>query len=221
MTLVDATSANHPLDSVVMSTGQPLDRFSRIAGNAVLDLMNTVDWRLDPERRGERLHDMVDVLDWCLLTDLIDTDEHLALRTDAATHPRVAARERDAVVDWRELAYDAVVDRSPVALRQVAQGYREVLARAGLAPTDSQGEWIWQDARLGLVTPRDRITRATLDLVTDPELRLLHQCEDDACGWVYLDTSPRHNRRWCKASDCGNRNRARRFYERSHAGRRL
>ncbi len=204
-----------------MTTGRLLDRFSRVAGHPVLDLMNTVDWRLDPERRGERLHDMADVLDWCLLMDLVDADEHAALCADAATHPRVAARERDAVVDWRELAYEAVVDRSPSAVRQVAQSYREVLARAGLEPVDVQAEWVWQDGRLGLVTPRDRIVRATVGLVTDPDLRLLHQCEDEACGWVYLDTSPRHNRRWCKASDCGNRNRARRFYERTHADRRL
>jgi predicted RNA-binding Zn ribbon-like protein len=33
---------------------------------------------------------------------------------------------------------------------------------------------------------------------------------------VYLDTSPRRNRRWCSAADCGNRNRARRYYARHH-----
>jgi predicted RNA-binding Zn ribbon-like protein len=34
---------------------------------------------------------------------------------------------------------------------------------------------------------------------------------------VYLDTSPRHNRRWCSADDCGNRHRARRYYARHRA----
>jgi predicted RNA-binding Zn ribbon-like protein len=204
-----------------VSIEQLPNRFSRLAGHAVLDLMNTVDWRLDPERRSERLHDMVDVLDWCLLMDLVDADEHAALRAEASAHPRVAARERKAVVAWREVAYDAVVARSPSAARQVAQSYRDVLSRADLQPTDSPGEWAWQDVHLSLTTPRDRIVRATLDLVTRPDLRLLHQCEDEACGWVYLDTSPRHNRRWCSASDCGNRNRARRFYERRRTGQGL
>jgi predicted RNA-binding Zn ribbon-like protein len=68
-----------------------------------------------------------------------------------------------------------------------------------------------------LSTPRDRVTRAVVDLLTTAELAALHQCEDQACGWVYLDTSRRHNRRWCVASDCGNRNRARRFYARHKA----
>ena len=69
-----------------------------------------------------------------------------------------------------------------------------------------------------MTTPRDRAVRQVIDLLTSPELALLHQCEDRACGWVYLDTSPRHNRRWCVAADCGNRNRARRFYARQQAG---
>ena len=199
-----------------MSTDQLEQRFSRLAGHPVLDLMNTVDWRLDPARRGERLHDMDDVLDWCLVMDLVDTDERATLAAEAAAHPRLAGREREAVVAWRELAYDAAVTRSSSAVRRVVQSYREVLSRADLRPTDSQGEWAWEDARLDLTTPRDRLVRRTLELLSDPALRRLHQCEDAACGWVYLDTSPRHNRRWCSAADCGNRNRARRFYERRH-----
>ncbi|WP_082946716.1 CGNR zinc finger domain-containing protein [Mycobacterium sp. ACS4054] len=41
---------------------------------------------------------------------------------------------------------------------------------------------------------------------------------DDDCGWLFLDTSHRHNRRWCSAADCGNRARVRRFYERRSSG---
>ena len=200
-----------------MDVGQPSSRFSRLAGHTVLDLMNTVDWRLDPERRGERLHDMGDVLDWCLGAELVDVGEHETLRAEVLAHPRVAVREREAVVALREVAYDAVVDGSAPAVRQLNESYRDALSRAVLRPADPPEEWVWHDTHLTLTTPRDRIVRATLELVTRPDFRLLHQCEDEACGWVYLDTSPRHNRRWCSASDCGNRNRARRFYER-HQG---
>jgi predicted RNA-binding Zn ribbon-like protein len=191
-------------------------RFSRLSGHPVLDLMNTVDWRLDPGRRLERLHAMDDVLDWCLLTGLLDDGEHTALRARASSHPRPAAREHEAVLAWRELAYDALVARSTRSMREVTQAYRTVLDRSDLQPTD--GAWSWRDGRLDLTTARHRIVRATLDLATRPEVALLHQCEDDACGWVYLDTSPRHNRRWCSAAGCGNRNRARRFSQRRRAG---
>ena len=193
-------------------------RFSQLSGHPVLDLMNTVDWRLDQRRSLERLNMMDDVLDWCLLTGLLDDAGHEALQGMAVQHPRVAAREHGAVLAWRELAYDAVTARSERAIREVVDTYRAVLDRSDLRPTEPAGEWSWQDARVDLATPRDRIVRATVDLATRPDLRLLHQCEDDACGWVYLDTSPRHNRRWCSAAGCGNRNRARRFNQRRRTG---
>ena len=62
----------------------------------------------------------------------------------------------------------------------------------------AEDHWQWTEAELALTTPRDRVTRAVVDLLTSPEVAALHQCEDAACGWVYLDTSPRRNRRWCR-----------------------
>ena len=193
-------------------------RFSQLSGHPVLDLMNTVDWRLDGARAMDRLQKMDDVVDWCLLTGVLEQDEHSALGSLAGGHPRVADREHDAVIAWRELAYAAVVARSSQAMRQVVAEYRTVLERSDLRRVEPSGEWCWRDAHLDLATPRHRIVRATVDLATRPDLGLIHQCEDDACGWVYLDTSPRHNRRWCSAAGCGNRNRARRFTERRRTG---
>ncbi|MEY9934653.1 putative RNA-binding Zn ribbon-like protein [Catenulispora sp. GP43] len=65
--------------------------------------------------------------------------------------------------------------------------------------------------------PRDRIVRGLVDFTHRADLDRLHQCEDVKCGWVYLDTSPRRNRRWCDTKDCGDRNRARAFYARQKA----
>jgi predicted RNA-binding Zn ribbon-like protein len=198
---------------VATDVGELARRFSRLAGDPVLDLMNTVDWRLDPRRSLERLHTMGDVLDWCLLAGLVEPDEHDRLQVAVAEHPRVASRAHEAVLAWRELAYDAVVNRSAGAVRELVDVYREVMERSELRPEES-GPWVWADPRVNLATPHDRIVRATVELATRPDLSLIHQCEDDACGWVYLDTSPRHNRRWCSAAGCGNRNRARRFNQR-------
>jgi predicted RNA-binding Zn ribbon-like protein len=206
---VIAESARLPTD-----VDELAGRFSQLSGHAVLDLMNTVDWRLDPTRSIERLRTMEDVLDWCRLTGLIAAEEHAALLAAAARHPRVAMREREAVVAWRELAYDAIVDRSGTAMREIVDAYRDVLLRSDLRTTAESGPWSWADTHVDLPAARDRIVRATVDLATRADLQLIHQCEDDACGWVYLDTSPRHNRRWCSAAGCGNRNRARRFNQR-------
>ena len=98
---------------------------------------------------------------------------------------------------------------------ELAAAERQALQRARL--TKSDRHWVWSESAVTLTTPRDRSVRQVIDLLTSPELALLHRCEDRACGWVYLDTSPRHNRRWCVAADCGNRNRVREFYARRQA----
>jgi predicted RNA-binding Zn ribbon-like protein len=112
----------------------------------------------------------------------------------------------------RETAYAALVERDPTAVDQLVAAHRDLLDRSRLGYTE--GHWQWTEAELALTSPRDRVTRAVVDLLTSREVAALHQCEDAACGWVHLDTSPRRNRRWCVAADCGNRNRARAFHAR-------
>jgi predicted RNA-binding Zn ribbon-like protein len=34
------------------------------------------------------------------------------------------------------------------------------------------------------------------------------------CGWLFLDTSKNHSRRWCSMDACGNQAKARRHYRR-------
>jgi predicted RNA-binding Zn ribbon-like protein len=190
--------------------------FSQVGGHPAIDLVNTVDWRLDPHRRGERLASMGRVLEWCLVTGLLSTAEHDRLVEEVQQRPRVAERQLGEVIHWRETLYRALMTTSLDAADRLAAGFRSSLQRARLQPAGNQ--WAWQDVDLSLSTPIDRIARITVDLMTDPRLAYLHQCEDEACGWIYLDTSPRRNRRWCTAADCGNRNRARRFYQRRHDG---
>jgi predicted RNA-binding Zn ribbon-like protein len=57
-------------------------------------------------------------------------------------------------------------------------------------------------------------------ILTSPEESArVRQCADDECGWFFLDTSRNRTRRWCSMKVCGNRNKVRRFYERTAARR--
>jgi predicted RNA-binding Zn ribbon-like protein len=184
--------------------------FKLIAGHVALDLLNTVEWRLDQSRAVEDLTGYGDVLRWGAQTELLDADTAARLEDIAAAHPRQAAGEHGRVIELREIAYAAIVDQSHHAVTQMAAHHREALAHAVLVP--SRVGWAWTERPLGLRTPRDRLARSIVELLTTPDLKDLRQCQDEACGWVFLDTSPRHNRRWCSAADCGSRNRARRYY---------
>ena len=190
--------------------------FTTIGGHVALTLLNTVRWRLDAARRIDDLTSYAHVLAWAQQVELISEQELTNLKGLASAEPRWAEAELGQFRRMRESAYAALVDGSSLAVDELVVAQREALQRTRLVQAD--GHWAWLEPTLALTTPRDRTVRQVIDLLTSPQLALLHQCEDRACGWVYLDTSPRHNRRWCAAADCGNRNRARRFYARQRTG---
>ncbi|MGY0231331.1 CGNR zinc finger domain-containing protein [Longispora urticae] len=192
-----------------------LVKFGHIAGDRMLDLVNTVDWRLGGDDRAENLGTYSDVLDWCVESDLVGADEAEVLRDLAGRDDAGAERERLQVLAAREWVYAALFEDDPGAAAHLADLYRGAIAAADLVRTGDR--WAWRDREADLRLPRDRIVRGLVDLTRREDLDRLHQCEDVKCGWVYLDTSPRRNRRWCDTKDCGDRNRARAYYARQKA----
>ncbi len=53
-----------------------------------------------------------------------------------------------------------------------------------------------------------------LSLLTSPSLARVRHCASASCGWLFVDVSRNHSRRWCDMEDCGNRAKARRHYAR-------
>ena len=191
--------------------------FPLVGGSAATDLLNTVSWRLDPGQRTDRLAAYADVLAWSRQAGLLHAVEHAALSRQAESTPMPAERELRRFRAHRETAYAALVEGDAAAVERIVARHRTTLARSGLRLTGDH--WRWTEPELALTSPRDRATRAVVELLTSPDLAALARCGDAACGWVFLDTSPRRNRRWCIAADCGNRNRARAFYARAKAAR--
>lgn len=187
-------------------------RFGHIAGDRMLDLLNTVGWRLAGTDRQERIGDFDDLVDWCAESGVVSGEEAAELRRLAAHDSASAAHETALVLALRESAYAALVDQDPGAGLALGRAGADAMAAAALV-RDRDG-WAWHDPDVDLGVPRRRIARGLVDLLRHDDLDRLHQCEDARCGWVYLDTSPRRNRRWCDAKDCGDRNRARAYYAR-------
>jgi predicted RNA-binding Zn ribbon-like protein len=181
----------------------------------MLDLVNTVSWRLDGGERAEGLTAYTDVLDWCVESDLLSTADAASLSVLAASDAATAAQERDLVISAREQAYAALFAADATAAIGLADLYRAAIAAADLVRVADH--WEWRERENDLSLPRHRIIRGLAALLERDDLDRLHQCEDAKCGWVYLDTSPRRNRRWCNTKDCGDRHRARAYYARHKA----
>ena len=62
------------------------------------------------------------------------------------------------------------------------------------------------------------IVRSAIELLTSSDVRRVRVCSGDGCGWLFLDSSRTHRRRWCNMAICGNRAKAKRNRVRSRAG---
>ena len=168
-----------------------------IGGHLCLDLLNTVAWRLDGERRIDRIADPLAVSTWLSATGLQQS------------------KDVQRIVAARETAYCVL---QPIAIGEEPEAYDvealrklmvDAITRAELASV-SPLEWHADDPAIALAL-------AVWRLLEDEDLSRLRQCQDDACGWLFLDRSKNGSRRWCSSADCGNRARAKRHYQRLHS----
>jgi predicted RNA-binding Zn ribbon-like protein len=171
-----------------------------VGGHLALDLVNTVAWRLDDRRRVDRLGDPVNLRKWMTAAGLHPMDReagaalvHCREAAYAVLHPLAIGAEpsADDLAVLRELIEDAVRNASLVSSRPLT----------------------WRADTIA-----DRVRLSVWRLFEDEDLSRLRQCDDDDCGWLFLDRSKNGSRRWCSSADCGNRARARRHYQRRHSG---
>ena len=195
-----------------MSTKVRREVYSQIGGHPAVDLINTVEWRLNTGRFADDLIDYEDLVRWGVQMGLVSAVEASVLRGAASDAPADAAKEFVRSRSLREALYATLFAAGDPGV--VAREYADTVGSGRLDLVGDRWEW---EVPVDLALPRRRIALEAFDLLTRADLSTLGQCQDADCGWVFLDTSPRHNRRWCVAADCGNRNRAREFYRRARA----
>jgi predicted RNA-binding Zn ribbon-like protein len=193
--------------------------FQLIGGHVAVDLVNTVSWRLDDQRTIDYAPGYAELLEWARQAQLVVPAQYAMLREAIAQHPVEARQAATAVHQLREVLYRVL---GPVALGQEpAPGDRSALHHLILQALQ-QAQLVtvvplaWQ---VTVQAPGDLAHLAAvraLELLQSGDLGRLRQCQDHACGWLFIDSSRSHTRRWCSSADCGNRERARRHYTRRH-----
>ena len=79
-------------------------------------------------------------------------------------------------------------------------------------------EWEWPADRPDLRQVLWSVIQAAADLVTSHDVARIRECNAPDCNWLFLDRSRGGRRKWCDMSTCGNRAKARRYYERHRQG---
>ena len=200
----------------------PLDELSLVGGRLCLDFVNTVGSRGATNLR-DRLRGYPELLWWGVRAGVIGEEERRELMRRAERSPGAAEAAFRRAVEFREASwrvFRAVEDGvapDPDDLATVNREVARAMSHARLVPAEAGFAWGWDDA-----PEPDRVlwpvARSAAELLASPELRRVGRCAGEDCGWLYLDTSKNHSRRWCDMKDCGNRAKVRRHYRRQRAG---
>ena len=169
-----------------------------VAGDTALDFVNTAEERGHPEA-DDALLTPADLRLWGQRYGLIAASAKLG--GDAAT-------ELEQAREARELLYGLFYARThgrPVSRRGLAR-LAELAAdayRAGELRVDTDGaaRWHWSPSKL--TTIRHVVVTDAVELLGAEPLPRLKQCPGEHCGWFFLDTTKRGNRRWCQMRECG------------------
>jgi predicted RNA-binding Zn ribbon-like protein len=182
-------------------------------GHPVVDFVNTVAWRGDCARRIDYLVDYADVVAWCRHAGVVSAGEAEELVRGMRSDEAAARRALVGGKRLREALHALWTVGAPSALAAVTDAYVTAVRQRDLCLAGDGVDWA--ERGMTMRSPIDRLAAEAVALLTATPLDRVKRCDDTACGWLFLDNSHRQNRRWCSAADCGNRDRARRHYERS------
>ena len=196
--------------------------FEFTGGNLCLDFANTVDNRAS-ERATELLTDYSQLLRWSEESGVISgrtADKLSALARESPGNAQLAVRHaiqmRDAIYD----IFSAVAQRSGIPSRALAalnQAVRNAAEHAEVVHTNRRFAWDWVLPESHLEAVLWPVARTAAELLTSEELANVRQCASDTCAWLFLDKTKNHRRGWCDMKTCGNRDKARRYYQRQKA----
>ncbi|GLV53453.1 hypothetical protein KDH_03070 [Dictyobacter sp. S3.2.2.5] len=206
-------------ESISQENGRP-KMPHRLGGLLCLDFVNTVDPR-HSQQRIEYLTSYTNLVVWGSSVDIVNANEEQWLLQEAEQHPAIAAITLQRAHMLREALYrmfSAYIEKRAVGqqdLEVLNVTLAEGMARARIRPESEGFSWTWDDNRYNLDRMLWPVARSAAELLIAPELVNIKECPgDDGCGWLFIDASRNHRRRWCGMKECGNRAKARRHHER-------
>lgn len=193
------------------------------AGNISLDFANTMDYHAS-EQPVEFLNSYLELITWSEKAGLISSEAATRLHRLADDEPDESARFYQFSLQFREALYRIFVQHAngmpiPTAdlslLNEVA---RQAMSHMELVLKDNTFQWQFPSDLQGGDLILWPIARAATELLISDQAPRIRQCEDDrGCGYLFIDTTKNHSRRWCSMESCGNRAKARRHYSRQQS----
>lgn len=195
--------------------------FDLSGGRLCLDFTNTVSG--SRARPTERLRSYDDLVSWGRQAGAVSDSAAAQLAHVSQHRPRDAAKSLEEAARLREVLFRifsataALRAADPADLETLNAALSACLGRQRLLRTAEGFAWGWADDADALDRIVWPVLRSAADLLTSPELRRVRHCAGADCDWLFMDMSRNRTRRWCDMKGCGNRAKARRYYERHRA----
>jgi predicted RNA-binding Zn ribbon-like protein len=201
-----------------------ISKLSLVGGRICLDFTNTVNLR-DSDRFRDRLESYGDLLYWSVHAGIITDGQAHSLNIDAGRTPKEAESIFQRAVELREVIFrifSAIAEGHEPSDEDLAlfnRHFSEAMSRASII-RENGGYTVGFDRSRALDGMLPPIVWSAAELLRDPASARIKECAGDMCGWLFLDISKNHSRRWCEMRDCGNRAKAQRHYQKQrHRGK--
>lgn len=183
----------------------------RFAGGVLaLDAANTVVLRGDPERSFDRFADPVEIARFAAAATTFRADE-LKGRALAAPAPQAIAGKVLAIREATDRLFRHGVAGGALAAADMAD-----LLEACADGLAGSSETFGPDAPFGRsgrsLAFEVALAVSALSLMSTENLARMRICP--SCRWLFVDRSRNGSRLWCDMAVCGNRQKARRHYNR-------
>ncbi|HOC42740.1 MAG TPA: CGNR zinc finger domain-containing protein [Thermoanaerobaculales bacterium] len=192
------------------------------AGSLCLDFANALAARLEPP--ADSVLAYADLVAWAVQAGVLAPGQGQRLlerarreREKAAAAVRRAAELRAAIF----LAFARIAEGQPPdaeGLGAINRLLAEALPHLRLRPGEARCRWEWLVPEGTVDQMLWPVVRSAADLLTSERVERVRECASETCSWLFLDGSRNGRRKWCDMASCGNRAKARRYYERHHRG---
>lgn len=208
--------------SVKMSQ-EYISKIDLIGGEFCLDFVNTVG-NHKGDSPNEHLDDYADLVVWSRHAGILSSRATYTLLHESKKRPDDARQVYEQAIVLREALYRIFAARSTrtapkgsdLGILNTWLGF--ALRHTRVIPRGAYFAWGWETLETALDRMLWPIVRSAADLLTSDRVERVRECEGDRCGWLFIDASKNHSRRWCSMGDCGNRAKAQRFYRRRRIG---